>query len=258
MQLIILAFLIGGIWISLATMLSEKLGSKSGGMVSNLPSTILVSLLFIGITKGAYFAAQSASAVPTGMLIDTIFLFIFIALVKRGLLAATIISVISWFALAALSVYFKSVPVWISSIAYLAVSTLTYLAAELKFGIISLPKTNKKFTHTQLLTRAIFAGIVVGSAVTIGKAGNAYWSGLFSTFPAVMLSSMVILTMSAGSQFARATGKVMLITSANIVIYGWAVSIFYPTLGLLWGTLLAYLLAALSVYLLRPLVARSR
>jgi hypothetical protein len=42
MLLIIFAFLIGGIWISLATMLSEKLGSKAGGMVANLPSTILV------------------------------------------------------------------------------------------------------------------------------------------------------------------------------------------------------------------------
>lgn len=258
MLLILLAFLIGGIWISLATVVSERLGSKAGGMVANLPSTILVSLLFIGITQGSQFAANAASAVPIGMIIDTLFLFIFIALVEKGLLLATTISVASWFVLAALSLPLNDLPSWITSLVYLGVSSLIFIVAEQKLGIQSLPKNNKKISNLQLITRAMFAGIVVGGAVTIGKTGNAYWSGLFSIFPAVMLSSMVILTMSAGSQFARATGKIMIITSANIVVYGWAVSIFYPALGLIWGTLFAYLLAALSVFLLRPLVVKTQ
>lgn len=254
MLLIFIAFFIGGIWISLATVLSEKLGSKLGGMVANLPSTILVSLLFIGISQGPLFSASSASAVPIGMTIDTIFLFIFIALVEKGLILATGTAMGSWFLLAAFSSPMKELPVWANSIIYVAVATILLVLAEFRMDIQSLPKTGRRFTKVQLISRAFFAGLVVGVAVTIGKAGNAYWSGLFSTFPAVMLSSMVILTISAGKQFARATGKVMLITSANIVVYGWAVSMLYPKIGLLGGTILSYSLAALSVYLLRPLV----
>jgi Archaeal/vacuolar-type H+-ATPase subunit I len=258
MTLIFLAFVIGGIWISLATILSEKLGSKTGGMVANLPSTILVSLLFIGINQGATFAAQAASAVPIGMIIDTIFLFIFIALVEKGLILATIIALASWFTLAAISSPLKELSVWITSLAYLGIATTIFLLTEYRLNIHSLPKTGKAYSNMQLITRAIFAGLVVSGAVTIGRTGNSYWSGLFSTFPAVMLSSMVILTISAGSQFAKATGKVMLITSTNIVVYGWAVTIFYPSLGLFWGTILSYILAAISVYMLRPVVSRIR
>jgi hypothetical protein len=45
------SFLAGGIWIGASTLLAERLGSKKGGLVTNLPSTILVALVFVALAK---------------------------------------------------------------------------------------------------------------------------------------------------------------------------------------------------------------
>ena len=46
-----LSFLVGSFWITTITIISEKMGSKIGGLIGGLPTTTLVALLFIGITQ---------------------------------------------------------------------------------------------------------------------------------------------------------------------------------------------------------------
>jgi len=68
---------------------------------------------------------------------------------------------------------------------------------------------------------------------------------------------MIILTKSQGSEFSQATGKVMMLSSINILVYGLAVHYLYPLLGLFLGTILSYLAAAVWVVLIHPLVKRT-
>jgi small-conductance mechanosensitive channel len=66
----------------------------------------------------------------------------------------------------------------------------------------------------------------------------------------------VILTVNQGPDFARATGKIMILSSTNIIVYALGVHIAYPALGIPAGTVLAFLGAFLWVLLLFPLIAR--
>ncbi|MFO7873196.1 MAG: DUF3147 family protein [Bacteroidales bacterium] len=257
LQQLLLSVIVAGTWITLATMLSEKMGSKTGGMIANLPSTILVSLLFIGITQTPEFAAQAAINVPLGMFFSTMFLYVFISLIPRGLPVALITGLATWFLLAFLFSRLQADGHILYTLLYFTGAVGTYLIAEKILKIPSLPKVKKRYTIWQLLFRAVFAGSVVGISVIIGRTGSAFWAGLSSAFPATILSTMVILSLSAGYPFARATGKVMLLASTNIVIYSFMVGAVFPLFGLWWGTLISYAVSALWVYLLKPLFDRG-
>ncbi len=253
LQQLALSIIVAGVWITAATVLSERMGTKVGGMVGNLPSTILTSLLFIGITQSPEFVSETTRTVPLGMFLSTMFLFTFISLAKRGLLPALSGSLICWAALAGFFALFQDSAriTWI--ILYFAGALGTYLLAEKVQKIPSLGKVKKHYSMGQILFRALFAGSVVGASVVIARAGSPFWAGIFASFPAMMLSAMVILTRSAGYPFARATGKIMLLASTNIVIYSLVASVTFPSVGIWYGTLIAYLVAALWVWFLKPL-----
>jgi len=253
---VLLSFVVAGTWITLATILSERLGTKLGGLLCNLPSTIVVSLLFIGWTQNASFAAEAAKAAPIGMLAGTAFLFVYILGLKRfGNTAA-------FFALAAWELV--AIPIGLLGDTDLVVGVLLYAIATLaasyylekRMRIPSLKKRDCDYSIKELLLRAVVSGGIVAIAVTIAALGGPVWAGLFSVFPAVMFSTMLVLTNAQGRSFAQATGKVMLPASANIVVYGLAVYLTYPVYGLVVGTLVSYATAAGFVLLIYPIMKR--
>jgi len=256
---IALSFIIAGIWITLATIASERFGTKIGGLIGNLPSNIVVSLFFIGWTQTAEIAADAAHVVPLGMIIDAIFLFSLVWLVKKYGNLAFALSLLIWFVLAAIVGTSGYNDLVIGSIVYVAITLVLFYIAEKKLNITSVPKkTNVHYSIGELLIRAIFAGTVVAGAVTITAFAGPNWGGIFSTFPAVMLSTMYLLTRAQGADFARATGKVMLIASINILIYAIAVSITYPIYGLVVGTIISYICAVIFVVLFSPMLKRIK
>jgi hypothetical protein len=249
-QQLLLSVVIAGVWISAATLIAERLGSRTGGMVGNLPSTILVSLLFIGITQSPQFAAEATVSVPLGMTLSTLFLFAFIALLPLGLIPALTGSLATWLLLAVLSSYFQKTGIMTWILVYTLVALASFFLSKYMLRIKPLGRTARKFSPAQMLLRALFAGSVVGGAVLVGQSGSAFWAGIFASFPAMMLSSMVILSLSAGIAFARATGMTMLLASTNIVIYSFCAGYLFPLVGLTIGTIVSYAVSAAWVWLL--------
>ncbi len=257
LQQLVLSVVVSGIWITMATMVSEKMGTKLGGMIANLPSTILTSLLFIGITQTPQFAAEATVTVPLGMFLSTMFLYVFISLAGKGLAVALAGGLAAWILLALFSSLFQETNRLVWVVLYFAGAIGTYMLAEKVLKIPSMGKIKKRYSISQLLFRALFAGSVVGASVLIARTGSAFWAGLFASFPATMLSTMVILTVSAGPPFARGTGKIMLLASTNIVIYSFVAGYVFPLTGLWWGTLISYAVSALWVWFLKPLFDRG-
>ena len=253
---VVISFFAAGIWIGGATLLAERLGSKKGGLISNLPSTILIALIFVALVNDTHFAAEATYAVPMGMLIDTLFLFIFIILLNTGLIKTIILSILTWFVLAftAQQIHSSSLP--LNILFYLLVAIVTFFILEYKFDIPPKEKSRKKFTLSSILMRAGLAGSVVAGTTFISTFAGTYWVGLFSTFPAVMLSTMVILTLNQSPEFARAVGKIMILSSTNIIIYALGVNLTYPALGIAMGTIVSFLLSFLWILLIHPLIQK--
>ena len=249
-----MSFIAAGIWIGGATLIAERLGSKRGGLITNLPSTVLIALVFVSLVKDARFAAEATNAVPVGMIIDTLFLLVFIILLKIGLIKTIMLSLTTWFVLAIIARHIHSSSMALNIIIYFLVAIAAFLLLEYKLDIPPKEKSRKKFTAGTIIMRAVFAGSVVAGTTIISAFAGTYWVGLFSTFPAVMLSTMVILTLNQDAAFARATGKIMILASTNIIIYALGVSITYPRMGIFLGTVVSFGLSFCWVMLLYPLI----
>ena len=255
---LVISFIIAGTWISLASLLAERLGSFFGRLIANMPSNIVVSMVFMSLVKGEDFAAEAARAVPLGMAIDTLFLFVFMATAGLGISRAIPISLAAWASCAWLALALPPIPFWGGIGLFVALALGCFLVAELVMGIRSVPKQPKPFSPLAFGLRAVFAGTVVAGAVAASTFAPPYLTGILATFPAVLLSSMSILTLSQGPAFSRGAGKILLISSSNIIVYAFFIQASYPVLGALRGILLSFGAALLWIALLRPVLARVR
>lgn len=141
----------------------------------------------------------------------------------------------------------------------------THAASLIAFGVfylssvyilekrLSIPSAGSRPTHYTfglLLFRGILGGGIVVFAVTMARVSGPVVGGLFSVFPTIMLSTMIINHLGHGPEFA--TGFVKAITFSgpvNSTVYGLAVRYTYPDLGLLWGTLLSFAVSLVSGWL---------
>ena len=81
---------------------------------------------------------------------------------------------------------------------------------------------------------------MVAGAVAIAQVAPPYMTGVLATFPAALSSTMVIISLSQGILFAQATGKIILLSSTNIIVYAALVALSFPVLGPWLGTLLSF------------------
>ncbi len=252
---IFLSFLISGAWIATATWVAEKHGSRVGGLLVNLPSNLLVSLVFMALLRGTDYAAQAAAAVPVGMAINSVYLTIFNALVLRSLALALAAGLAFWLASALFFFAFPLSP-GASLGVYGAVLAATFLINEKILRISTPPARAKTWSTAGFVLRILFSGTLVASVVAVSLLSSPWVTGVFSTFPAVMTSSMVILTLTQDAHFARATSKVLILSSANILVYAAIVQAAYPKLGVWAGTLCAYAGSITFVTILYPFLRR--
>ena len=144
-----------------------------------------------------------------------------------------------------------------TTIIYVIFASLLYLVTSKFMVIPPVPGSDKNYTILQLSARVLFAGGIVATVVLISGFVPPYFVGIVSTFPAVLLSTMVILVKNQGAVFARATGKVLIISSSNIVVYGICVYYTFPAFGILWGTVSSFVISFLWILFLNRVMAIS-
>jgi hypothetical protein len=230
---LLLSFLIGGTYIAFTIWLSEKFGSKLGGIAIGLPSTSIVSIIFIAWTTGAQSAVDALAIIPAGIAVNGLFIAAYLFLYKPlGFYRALAAAFLVWFAI--------GLP-----LAYLHLDNLLFsvLVGALFFAI-SIPLLSR-FPHRKLpefhsrkrefLLRAAFSGTVVATAVLLGKFGGPLWGGLFACFPAAFSSSLILLTRKHGIDFAASVGRAMPLGNVGTVVFAVVFSILAAPTGFLFG-----------------------
>ena len=247
---LLLGFIVGSLWVTLTTVSAERFGSKVGGLIGGLPSTVVIALLFIGLTQSAQVAADATTVMPLAQGLNGLVVITFMLFIPRGLWAGLLSAVPLWF-LQSTILYFLDIQFfWIPLLGWLILLVFCYLVVEKWMRIPSTGKVALSYPPSQLIWRAIFGGLVIAFAVLMGKVGGPLLGGIFGSFPAMFLSTLVITYNAAGSAFSRSVGKSLLISGLiNVPIYEIIVRFLYPRIGLGWGTVIALLVSLATGYL---------
>jgi hypothetical protein len=246
---LILSFIIGATWITSATVLAEKFGSKIGGVITGIPSTAVLSLFFIGLTQSPEFAVQSSVVVPAIMGVCALFCAIYILLSKQKLAVSLTLPLITWFVLSLLMVIGKLNSLTVSLFIFIVLYTLSLFLVTKYANILSVAGKKMSYSVGQISFRAMLSGTIIAGSVLASRFGGPIWGGVFASFPAIMLSTMIITYLTQGRNFSNSIIKVVMISgSLNVVVYVLSVRLTYPLLGLYLGTLISFLISVFSSY----------
>jgi uncharacterized membrane protein (GlpM family) len=245
-----LSFIVGSLWVTLTTLAAERFGSKFGGLIGGLPSTVVIALFFIGFTQSPQVAARATTVMPLAQGLNGLFVITFMLLIRRGLLVGLSSALMLWFIQSTL-LYLLDIQVfWVSLMGWLGLLFLCYWFVEIRMKISSSARVKLSYPPSQLIWRALFGGAVIAFSVFIGKLGGSLLGGIFGSFPAMFLSTLVITSQSGGADFSRSVGKSILVSGLiNVPLYEIVVRFVYPKFGLGFGTLLALLFSLGTGYL---------
>jgi uncharacterized membrane protein (GlpM family) len=245
----IIPFALSALVVVLVTIIAEKYGTKIGGVIGTLPSTIIIAFLFIALNKGVQFAAESVAIVPAEMGINLVFLVLFTLLSLRKISVALVGSLLGWTTLTIVLFYSNITSIIVSLAVFLLCFLVTFIILDKMKKITAQNTIKVHYTPFKLLSRSFIAGTVIAIAVTFSNIGVAL-SGIFSVFPAIFLSTMLISLKEHGPQFTGAMAKGMIYGSPSVVSYAASIYFLYPLIGILLGTFSAFLIAIVVTLML--------
>ncbi len=255
---LLLTFIAGGAWVTLGTVVSEKFGTKIGGVVAGLPSTAVVTLFFVGWTQSPEIAAQAAVIVPIIAGVTGLFVAIYSILAKKGFYFALSASLFIWVVISAVLVNMDFINLYLSVIGLLILVFISYMILEKRTKIRSEEKRKTNYSASQLIFRALLGGSIMVLGVFLAKIGGPLVGGAFAAFPAMFLGTLIITHFAHGFNFSTAVMKSMVVSgNLNVAVYAVAVGIFYPLYGLMLGTAISYLAAIVSGFFTYLLVKKT-
>ncbi|QQG39520.1 MAG: DUF3147 family protein [Candidatus Aenigmatarchaeota archaeon] len=246
---LLFAFIVGGVWITLVTVAAERFGSKIGGFIGGLPSTMVVAFLFIGLNQSPAVAAQATNGFLLSVAFSGLFLVSFALLADRGFGVAFVASLLLWASLVSSLVVFGIENFALSAVGYVSILVASFVIFEKRLKLPSAGRLRMRYTHLQIAGRALLSGLIVALAVFMSKVGGPVFGGIFSPFPAVYMSTLFITNRTGGLAFARSVTKPLffsgMLTGAS---YGLALRYFYVAYGLVLGTVLSYAVSMIVAY----------
>ena len=236
------SFFFSALVVIIITIVAERYGTKIGGLIGTIPTTIVIALIFIGLNRGTVFASEVAAVTPAGMGINLVFLCVFVLLAKRSLLLSLVCSLAFWALLASILFFLQITNILFSLFIYLMFLVFTFVVLEYWKKIPSVESKKIHYTPMKILFRGLLAGVVIAVAVSFSQVGSVL-SGIFTVFPVVFLSTMVISMRDNGAEFAGGIAKSMIVGSCSVVGYASAAHILYPIHGIIWGTIESFLVS---------------
>ena len=238
------SFLVGGVWISLITIAAERLGPRQGGWFGGLPSTVVVAMLFIGWTQGDQAVFEATTAFPLTMAVNAVYLIAFAVLSRRGLTAAVTGALLVWAALQTALVLADPQDFGWAVVGWLVAFVGSYKILRRLAPLAGDDSAPIRYTPLQILGRGAFGGSVIALAVLLSKFGGPIFGSVFSCFPAVFTSTLLIAARAVGMDFSRSLLIPLMVSAVlNVVVYAIALRFTIGGLGLVGASAAAYVVS---------------
>ena len=245
----VLSFFLSAILVIIITVIAEKYGTKVGGILGTLPSTIVVAFIFFSINKGLFFASDAAAVIPAELGINLLFLCIFAILVFYSIYLAFALSFVIWGFCSFLLIVLDFSNIYLSSLIYVILLLFTFIILEYVKKIPSKSKVSVRYTPLKIMFRGILAGVVIALAVYLSNVGSVI-SGIFSVFPAILTSTMLICYKEHGPNFAAGMAKSMIFGISSVAVYATSIHFLYPEIGLVYGSIISYIISIFTTIII--------
>ena len=250
-----LSIIVGGTYAVLMTWISERFGSKIGGLLIGLPSTSLIGYIFIALTQSSSVAVSGSVISPISIAAASLFVVAFVLAYPRfGGVMSFLISIFTWVVFTFPFILFRINNILLSiSIGIIYLVTAIFMVRKYPDQKIK----STRITPTILLVRGVMSGTIIGLAVILSKVLGPLWGGLMAGFPALFSSSIIILLIAHGIGFASSVAK--RIPYGNVTSTVFAIGFYYlvPHYGMFIGTVIAYCLAIITAVFIYFVVVLS-
>jgi uncharacterized membrane protein (GlpM family) len=253
---LVLSFIVGSLWITMGTVLAEKHGTKIGGLIAGLPSTILISLFFIAWTQSTNVAVDATTIVPIIGGINCLFIVAYIFLLRLNFWVALGGAFLVWglFSFTLVVIGFNSFT--ISLISYVCLVVISHTIVEKGLKVRSELGRQMRYTPAIMISRAVFSGFIIVVAVVITKIGGPLMGGMFVMFPAMFVGMIFMTYFSQGAAFSAAVMKSSILGAISVVVYGIMARYTYIPLGIIGGTATSIIVSFASSYLIHGYMTR--
>jgi hypothetical protein len=232
---------------------AEFVSPRVAGILSGYPLGAAISLFFIGFEISPSFASQSSLYTMIGLVGIQGFTYCYF-LASRRMKPQR-----KWFnivisSLAGLGGYMVIISILHVLKATILISLVIPAASFLLFRFLFRNIRNVEIESRMplniilLFGRALFAGAVIIVITAAAKVVGPRWAGLFSAFPITLFPVIVIVQFTYRVEHVHTLIKGVPEGLVSLFIYALVVHLAYPTLGIYFGTLIAYVCA--TIYLI--------
>jgi uncharacterized membrane protein (GlpM family) len=237
---LILAFAVGGAWVSSATLVAERYGSALGGLVGGLPAISIVSFLFIGLNQDPQTASQATVVFPLALSFTMSFLLVYAIASKRGFRVAFLAALLVWTSLSTITAFTNPRNLFLSVGVFLSAASFYLYMFKVKMKLPHIGGTQIVYSVPQAAFRAIVGGSIIALAVLLSQLGGPELGGIASSFPAIFSLTLFFSYKTRGMELSRALTKPLLISGGLTAFpYSLLVGFLYPILGVGIGTAVA-------------------
>ena len=199
---------------------------------------------------------ESMAIIPLGMLVNGIFLTVWIILPPylsqraNPLLITTLSALFIWTISAIVMLKVAGIALEndlsSSNLGFIGLIMLIFLSVIINRRATEAPKGKHPVSPFVLVCRGLAAAIAIGIAVWLSGQGQPLVAGIAAVFPAIFLTSMVALWMSQGPTVPRGAAGPMMLGGASVAVYA-IVSIWsLPQYGVLYGSVIAWIIAVVG------------
>lgn len=238
-------------FILLLSVISERVSPKLAGFISGLPTGTAITLFFFAVQSGEQFAADSAVFNLAGMASMQTFIYVYYlvsARIGKNQLTIRTASLINmgWSTLGATTAY----AIIITGLQFITFTPLTALVVALCSTTLfiylfrKIPDTKVeqavRLDSSVLVVRAVLGAAIILLVTGVAAAVGPHWAGLFSAFPTTLFPLLLIMHFTYGGAQVHTIIKNVPRGQGSMIVYVLAVYLWYPSLGVIGGTVVAF------------------
>ena len=247
---LVTSFFVGGAFVVLLVTLAERAPKRIAGVILMFPSTIFLFFFFLAWVLSPEAVAHAAPVAILSTAANFIFFLgypyaanFFAQKTKNKIfqiLLSVVVTFLSWSIVVSIIARHKPTNLPLVLFIFVLVVIIAHFVLRKSKGDKAVAIS---YTTLERLGRAAFAGLVITTAVFLGKTLGPFWGSIFSAFPASVSSALILIHWYYGPTSLLPTIERLPIGALVIPAFALSAMFFFPVVGFIVGTFLSLIIS---------------